>query len=134
MRMEARIVDAANVAVEQSIHGARARVSGRDVNVSGLADSAAERDVLLAGLNGIYGRRVVVDELKILGKAEPYRFNGDKTDAGSVYDGNVPRDADRPAFAKFVGTAAAEKLTLAAGAPDHKCRMRRRAGLRRSAR
>jgi OOP family OmpA-OmpF porin len=118
--MQEQIGKAANAAITTSVHGVKSRVSGRDIHVSGLANSVDEKKSIIASLNQVEGRRIVVDELEVLKKAEPYVFSGNKDGADFKYSGNVPRETMRPDFAKFISETSADGLTLAAGMPDDK--------------
>ncbi|MEL6700886.1 MAG: hypothetical protein AAFO58_04290, partial [Pseudomonadota bacterium] len=115
--MEARVAEAAQVATEGSVHGLMADVSGRDITLSGLADSAAERDGVLAALDAVDGRRVVRDETTLLQRAEPYVFEFERSATTVGIRGNVPSEAVRETLGPSVG-AAVGQLELAAGAPD----------------
>ncbi len=116
-RIEKLLTEDAASVVAGSVHGVATAVSGRDVRVSGIADSAKERDSLLAALNGIEGRRVVTDEMTVLDAASPFEITVTKSDTGLVAKGNVPTEAARSELNEMIGGSAAG-LTLAAGAPD----------------
>lgn len=97
-----------------SVHGVQARVEGRDILVSGLADGPTEHDALIAGFQGIRGRRVVTDELEILPVAAPFNLTALWFDGLLETQGHVPTRAGQAVLAEL----GAEGLTLAAGAPD----------------
>ncbi|MEM7429608.1 MAG: OmpA family protein [Pseudomonadota bacterium] len=114
--MEARISSAA--AGIKSVHEIKTAVSGRDITVSGLADSEAERDEIVKTLNAVDGRRIVNNELKVLERADPYRFSGRKpADGSTVFEGNIPFARAKQEFNRLLG-ATGTKFTLAAGMPD----------------
>ncbi|MGV6840086.1 MAG: OmpA family protein [Planktomarina sp.] len=115
--MEAEIRATAQAAVGSTTHPVLTSVSGRDISVSGLADTAAEKEAILNRLSGIEGRRVVADGLDVLPVAAPFVFGADKTETGVVYSGNTPTESHRVVFAERVGDAAID-LTLASGMPD----------------
>ncbi|MFB2532857.1 OmpA family protein [Paracoccus sp. p4-l81] len=119
-RIEKHLDEAAKAVAGTSIHGAQTRVSGRDITIGGLADSAAERDRLLADLDALHGRRVVNDDLRILEPAAPYTFGVDKTADGGLANvaGVIPSEAARARLAGLIGAEAAKGLELASGAPD----------------
>ena len=117
MDIEAKITEAA--AKTGSIHKIQLSVSGRDITVEGLADSEAERDTIIASLNGVDGRRVVNDGLKILEKADPYLFKGQKNQDGVNFEGNIPVASAGTELKKYLGAPDA-KLTLASGMPEGK--------------
>ncbi|WP_255449712.1 OmpA family protein [Shimia ponticola] len=116
-RMQANVRTSAQEAISGATHAVEARVEGRDITVSGLADTEAERDALLAALSDVDGRRVVRDELIVLPTAEPYQFGSRLENGEQVYRGNVPTEEDRIALGSVIG-AAASQLDLASGAPD----------------
>ena len=51
-RIQDHVRHLAETAVAPSIHGATATVSGRDIHLSGIADSKAEAEALMAALDG----------------------------------------------------------------------------------
>lgn len=115
-RIEQTVADGANGAVAASVHGIKTNVSGRDIEVSGLADSTAERDHILETLGIVQGRRVVRDKIEVLETAAPYTFSAAKSDKGTTVSGYVPTEAAREGIAVVLdGDASA--LKLASGAP-----------------
>ncbi|NNF77770.1 MAG: OmpA family protein [Rhizobiales bacterium] len=114
-RIEAAIAQEAIASASNTVHTIKTRVSGRDILVSGMADSETERDRIVAALKSVRGNRVVVSQLSVLERAEPYQFYGKKSKDGISYEGNVPTSAARLEFAAKLGTA---KLHRAAGMPD----------------
>ncbi len=114
-RIETTIAQEAHQSASQSIHTIKTKVSGRDILVSGMADSDAERDRIVAALKRVRGGRTVVSQLSVLERAEPYQFHGKKSEDGISYEGNVPTSTARLEFASKLGTA---KLHRAAGMPD----------------
>ncbi|MEM7191647.1 MAG: OmpA family protein [Pseudomonadota bacterium] len=117
-RMEQAVTDGAQGAVAGSIHGVSTAVSGRDIEVSGLADSSAERDGLLETLEHVRGHRVVRDKLDVLAAASPYVFSAEKKPSGELsVSGNVPTEAARAGIAVALDHDASG-LKLASGAPD----------------
>lgn len=115
-RMQDRVMQAAEQVLSSSVHGMTAMVSGRDIRVSGIADGRAEHDAILAAMDQVTGRRVVVDDLKVLDVAAPFSMDVVKTDAGITASGFIPTEAARAELAAALGEAA-QGLTLAAGAP-----------------
>lgn len=111
--MQDRITEEAAEAVKSSVHGVQTQVQGRDIYVQGIADGEGERDSLIAALDGVKGRRVVVDNLTILSAAKPYVFTADTNGAVT---GNVPTEAAKAALTTEVGANVAA-LELAAGTP-----------------
>lgn len=114
-RIEAAIAQEARESASRSVHTIKTKVSGRDILVSGMADSEAERERIVDALKRVRGSRVVVSRMNILERAEPYVFSGKKTEDGVSYEGHVPTSAARLEFASKLGTA---KLHRAAGMPD----------------
>lgn len=117
VRMQTAITDAAGAAVQSSVHGVQTSVAGRDITAQGLADTQAEKDALLAGLNAIDGRRVVIDEIEVLPVAEPYSFAATVKDGRVFGQGNVPTETMRAALAASE-IEGVDGLTLASGAPE----------------
>ena len=115
--MQNAISERAVAAVSGAVHGVTTRVEGRDIRVTGLSDSDAERDALLSALNGVEGRRVVLDELEILPSADPYTIAGTRKEGQTLLQGNVPSEAMRSVLSE-TGAAGVDGLTLASGAPD----------------
>lgn len=102
-------------AVAGATHAVTASVEGRDITLSGLADTQAERDALIAAANAIEGRRVVVDRLEVLPVVSPYAltviWDGSTV---QIEQGQVPNRAAQAALAAL----GAGDLPLASGAPD----------------
>lgn len=115
-RMQDRVMEGAEQVLAGSVHGLTAAVSGRDITVSGIADGRAEHDAMLDALDNVRGRRVVVDDMKVLDVAAPFSLDVVKTDAGLTATGFIPTEAARAGLTTALGDAA-KGLTLAAGAP-----------------
>ncbi len=115
--MEADITERAGSALGQTTHPVDLRVFGRDVTVTGRANSEAERDAIVDRLNALDGRRVVHDELDLLKVASPYVFKSQKSADGQSFAGNTPTEGQRSTWAGSLGDAAAG-FDLAAGMPD----------------
>ncbi|MGL4320479.1 MAG: OmpA family protein [Paracoccaceae bacterium] len=107
-------------AVANSIHAVLPEVSGRDIRLTGIADSPAERDALMAAVDAVDGRRVVTDELIILQVAAPFVAQLTKAapPAALGVAGVVPSVRVQRELAEAGWGEAAGKLALAAGAPD----------------
>lgn len=98
-------------------HDVTLDVSGRDITITGIADSEEDAASMIARLDATPGRRVVRADLEIIPHASPYRFKA-VSDAGMTdYSGNVPSEAARVALATVLGQAS-DTLTLSSGAPD----------------
>lgn len=118
--MQAEIATNASAAVDgASIHNVRTEISGRDITVTGLAHSAAERDEILARLDEVKGRRAIRDELKILPVAESYAFNATKSEDGLSLSGVLPTtDALETIKGSYASAQGLDGLSLASGEPD----------------
>lgn len=101
-------------AVAGSVHGVTVSTEGRDLRVSGLADGPVERDRLIAALDAVDGRRVVVDGLQVLPVIDPFRIGVNWLDGVLEAEGHVPDASAREVLAAL----GAGSLPLAAGAPD----------------
>lgn len=116
--MQSEVTAGAQSAAQGTIHPIETRVSGRDIVISGIANSEAERDQILATMGEVDGRRVVHDELQVLDTASPFTFDANKNAAREItYAGMVPTEVARESLAGRIGDAAAG-LDLMAGAPD----------------
>ncbi|WP_375264342.1 hypothetical protein [Planktotalea sp.] len=115
--MQNAISERATAAVAGAVHGVETSVEGRDIRVTGLADSEAEREALLSALNAVEGRRVVLDEIDVLPSADPYTIAATRKDRQTLLQGNVPSEAMRSVLMD-TGAAGVEGLTLASGAPE----------------
>jgi OOP family OmpA-OmpF porin len=113
-RMENMISGNAAAAVAGSVHGAMAEVSGRDILLKGIVDGPEEEAKLLAALNEVPGRRVVVEDVTVLEKVAPFTLDVTKDDTGLTAKGFVPTEVVRGALG--LGDKAAA-LVLAAGSP-----------------
>ncbi|MDJ0514259.1 MAG: OmpA family protein [Methyloceanibacter sp.] len=114
--IEQAVADGASGAVAGSVHGLQTSVKGRDIEVSGLADSAAERDRILETLDIVEGRRVVRGRIKVLESVSPYTFSAEKTDSGITISGHVPTEEARAGIAVVLDSDASA-LKLASGSP-----------------
>lgn len=113
-RMEHRISGNAAAAVAGSVHGAMAEVSGRDILLKGIVDGPEEQASLVAALDAVPGRRVVIEDVTVLEKVAPFTLDVTKDDTGLSAKGFVPTEAIRGALG--LGDKAAA-LVLAAGSP-----------------
>ena len=116
-RIEQHVRQLAETTVAGSVHGVTTTVAGRDILVSGVADTQAEADGLVANLNALPSRRVVVSELTVLEPASPFTLDVTKDETGLTAQGQVPTEALRADLAPTLGEAA-KGLTLASGAPE----------------
>lgn len=116
-RMEERITQEAQALAATARHDVTAQVAGRDITLTGTADSAAERDRLLAAYGAVDGRRVVRDDLTILPQGDPFVITALRDDAGLSAEGMIPSEADRGTLAGQIGDLASG-LTVTGGAPE----------------
>ncbi|NSX53411.1 OmpA family protein [Parasulfitobacter algicola] len=107
-----------NFAILDATHDLITSVSGRDVRVTGLANSAEEKALILADIDQVRGRRAIIDEIEVLSHISPYVFTARKTAFDKSYDGLVPTEKIRAAIGRDIGAEPAQDLILAAGAPD----------------
>lgn len=114
-RMEQEITDLAGDVSGTAVLPVDARVSGRDVTVTGQAMDQAELDALRGAYEQIEGVRVVnVDGVALLPVADPFEITLSK-DIG----GDVSASGSVPSYTAQAGLGAvAADLPLAAGAPD----------------
>lgn len=117
-RMEDAISDAADAIVADSLHGLTADVSGRDITVSGISESA-EFDALVAEFDGIDGRRVVnTDAVTLLPVVSPFEMTGRLDADGATAAGVIPVERLREELRPVAGDAV-DALQLADGEPDN---------------
>lgn len=112
--MENKIREAARTAVAGTVHPMQATVSGRDIALTGTADTPAEFDATVARLDAIRGRRVVnAVAVQVLPEIAPYETAIAKgADGGVIFTGYAPTAAVAAAM------PGAEALPLGHGAPD----------------
>ncbi len=115
--MQADITERATDTLGDTAHPVDLAVSGRDIVVTGIADSDAEADAIVARLNDVNGRRVVRNDLEVLPQASPYAFTSSKSSDGQTYAGNSPSDAQSVAWGTAFGDAPQE-FSVAGGMPD----------------
>jgi len=114
--MQSAITAGAQKAVSNAVHDVTTEVNGRDIRITGLADSEDERTALISALNNVEGRRVVVDELELLPLANPFTIAATRKNGETMLQGNVPSEAVRAVFAQRA--AGTDGLTIASGAPE----------------
>ena len=115
--IERKIATDAAAAATGWTHPLTVTVSGRDIAVSGLADSATEREAILTALRDVPGERGVHNGLTILFAASPYTFSMEKDGDAEAHRGYIPTEAARAAIAPVMGPGASV-LELASGAPE----------------
>lgn len=116
--MEQKIAAAADAVVSGTVHPMQAAVSGRDITLTGTADTADELAGIVAALDEVPGRRVVNSAgVEVLPVVDPYETALAKAADGSLgATGYAPTAATRDALA--AGTPALSALALGHGAPE----------------
>lgn len=119
VRMEESITQDAEAVAGAAPYGVETQVSGRDITAKGLVGSQDELEALRAALDEVDGRRRVnVDGIDILPKADPFAMNATWTGSGwTGLSGAVPSEAARATLADASGASATD-LALSTGAPD----------------
>ncbi len=115
--MQAEITERAGETLGDTKHPVELSVSGRDIVVSGTADSEAEVDAIVARLDDVKGRRVVREDFDVLPQASPFRFTSVKSSDAQTYGGNAPTQAQAVAWGTAFGTDAGG-FDVAGGMPD----------------
>ncbi len=112
--MENKIAEGVAPIVAETVHPLTAEVHGRDIVLSGTADTQAELDAIVAALDAVDGRRVVdAVGVEVLPVVDPYETTLAKAADGSVMAlGYAP---NRVAAEAVTETAA---LPLGHGAPE----------------
>jgi OmpA-OmpF porin, OOP family len=107
-------------AVAGSVHPVLPEVSGRDIRLTGFADTEAERATLLAAADAVAGRRVVIDALTVVPTVQPFAARLIKPAAPAVFvaDGVVPSGLVQVALAEAGWGEGAANLNIASGAPE----------------
>ena len=115
--MENEITAEAEAVAATHVHPLAMRVSGRDITVTGLADTEDELAAITQEHDGLRGRRVVhVDGITVLPRVEPYETSLAKSESGDLgAQGYAPTEAAKAALAE--AGVPVEGLTLASGAP-----------------
>ncbi|MBV7408375.1 OmpA family protein [Maritimibacter sp. DP1N21-5] len=118
-RIEDEIRAAAGGVVTGAIHPMAVTVSGRDISLSGTADTPEELGVIKDALDEVDGRRVVdTADVTVLPVAAPYDSAIAKGADGSIaVTGNAPSAALAETLAAQ-GVPGADTLPLASGAPE----------------
>jgi len=115
-RLQAAILGGADRVAATARHGVQARVGGRDIIVTGMADTQAEFDSLEAAFDAVDGRRVVdMSGVVVLPVARPFEVTATRADGITTLAGVTPDEATRAALA---GSSDAGGLVLSSGVPD----------------
>lgn len=117
-RIESQILTATGSAITGFTHGPTASISGRDIELHGLVDSAEEREALRAAAASVPGHRTVRDLTELLPAAKPFTTLIEKA-AGSASltaSGSIHSESARARLADLIGSAGAAAPQLASGA------------------
>lgn len=117
-RIESQILTATGSAITGFTHGPTASISGRDIELHGLVDSAEEREALRAAAASVPGHRTVRDLTELLPAAKPFTTLIEKA-AGSASltaSGTIQSESARARLAELIGSAGAAAPKLASGA------------------
>ena len=116
--VEAGLKAQSGAIVAQTVHGLNAKVEGRHITLSGLADTPQEKAQVLKALRALEGRGRVRSEVEVLEPATPFVVTALHTEeAPMTFEGTVPTEALRRALRGDFGTGV-DALTLASGMPD----------------
>jgi OOP family OmpA-OmpF porin len=96
---------------------------GRDATLSADAFTSDSGDEAAKLVDSTYGVRLVENRTKMIGTAQSYNFNIEKTDNTITLNGNVPLPGARRTLieaitAKYPAAKVVDKLTYALGAPE----------------
>jgi OOP family OmpA-OmpF porin len=127
--IEAGIRAEAGRIAQMSRHDIAIEVKGRDLKVTGLADTEDERDALSAALRAIKGRGRLDMTLSVIERMEPYLFSAQWDGESFHLEGGVPSEAVREALSREIGEEA-DALVLSSGAPLETWDEAARTGLR----
>ncbi len=115
--MEHQIAEAADSVAAEHIHPLKMRVSGRDITVTGIADTEEDLEKIKQQLDGLRGRRVVNTEgITVLPRIDPFETALAKGAGGIEAVGYAPSAAARAALVA-AGVPVAD-LPLGSGAPE----------------
>ncbi|MEC7764573.1 MAG: OmpA family protein [Pseudomonadota bacterium] len=117
--IEDEVAAAAEGVVTGAIHPMRVEVSGRDIMLSGIADTEDELIDIVAALDTVEGRRVVrADGVEVLPVAAPYETALAKSADGTLAATGTAPSAAQAEVAAGGGATGAMELPLASGAPE----------------
>lgn len=119
-RIETQITAAADSVAEMATYTVESSVSGRDITASGVVESHAEFDSLLAAFQDVEGRRTVdMSAVTVLPMAEPFELTAMRAEDGTAtMSGAIPNEEARAALAATTSDDLAAGLVWSAGAPD----------------
>lgn len=112
--IENKITQGAQAAIAGTVHPMDLHVAGRDITLSGTADTPDERDAVVAALNAVPGRRVVHAEgIEVLPNIDPY-----ETAIAKGSDGALAWAGYAPSATRAATVPGSEALPLGHGAPE----------------
>ncbi|WP_306150964.1 BON domain-containing protein [Roseovarius sp. MMSF_3281] len=115
--VEAGLRAASGEVIREARHAVKVEVDGRDLTLTGLVDSEAEKTRLLNGLRQIEGHGSIDAEVKVLDPAVPFVTSFEwQAEGGVTASGSVPTEAARTRLSQ-VFKADLAGLELASGAP-----------------
>ncbi len=116
--VEAGLRAASDEVIGEAEHAVAVEVDGRDLTLTGLVDSEAEKTFLLNGLRDIEGRGSVDAEVEVLEPSVPFMTVFEwQAGAGVTATGNVPTETARGRLSQEF-EADLQALELASGAPE----------------
>ncbi|MBV7377422.1 OmpA family protein [Maritimibacter dapengensis] len=117
--VEDQIRVAAEAATRGAVHSIKAIVSGRDITLTGIADTEEELATIVAALDKVEGHRGInFDTVDVIPVADPYSTALAKAGDGSLNVSGFIPNAAAAATLEQAGVVGATDLPLASGAPD----------------
>lgn len=116
--------DARSAVLKHASHPITVETDGRNVRLSGIVNSEAEQDAIVAAVRQTNLLVQLDDDLMVLPTADPYLLTAEKDREGRIHlSGNVPDASTREkllsrARAMSEGAIVSDKLVLAAGVPQ----------------
>lgn len=99
-------------------HNVTVAVSGRDIELSGFADTQDEANALMDAASAVEGHRVVRADLQLVPTAQPYRFSAKSEDGQLTLSGNIPSAKIAAALAQQTDVPQIAGLSVASGSPE----------------
>ena len=113
-RMQAAVSAGADRVAGAARHMVQARVAGRDIVVTGVAETQADFDSLQTAFDAVDGRRIVdLSGVAVLPVASPFELTATRADGVTTLAGAVPDMASGAAL-----TEATDGLVVSSGVPD----------------
>ena len=116
--VEAGIRAQADAITATSVHAMQAQLDGRNITLTGLADTEDEKTRIMEALRAIEGRAKLRADVTVLEPLDPFTFTARKQPgAPLVLSGGIPTEPLRARLKRDYGDGA-DALPLASGAPD----------------